>query len=95
MLGLARRAGKLSMGRDAAVKAICSGRAKALLLAGDISQRAQRDMLFTAGKYSPSMPAIKTEILIDEFYAACGYRAGIITVDDENFGKKIISLTGE
>ena len=28
----------------------------------------------------------------DEIYFGVGYKAGVITVDDENFAKKIISL---
>ena len=61
MLGLARRAGKLSMGHDMAQHAL----------------------------------VIKTDITIDEIYFGVGYKAGCMTVNDENFAKKIISLLNQ
>ena len=42
MLGLARRAGKLIYGSDAAVNAVRSGKAKAVILAADASDRTKK-----------------------------------------------------
>lgn len=96
MLGLARRAGKLSMGHDVAAESIRSGKAELLLLCCDLSERAVRDMQFIAGKYDPKLTVFGfADISTAEIYSSCGYRAGIITVNDENFARKIISLTGK
>ncbi len=92
MLGLARRAGRLSMGHDMAAKSIASGKARVLLFAKDISARAQKDMLVIVEKQRVSVPVIYLSSTIDEIHFALGYKAGIITVDDENFAEKIKSL---
>lgn len=96
MLGLARRAGKLSMGHDAAAGSIRSGKAEMLFLACDLSDRAVSDMRFISGKFSPSLSVFRADdISTADIYSACGYKAGIITVNDKNFARKIISLTGK
>lgn len=92
MLGIARRAGRLSMGHDMAVKSIGAGKARLLLFAKDISQRAEKDMLFVIDKQRADIPVIRLSSTIDEIHFALGYKAGIITVDDENFAEKIKSL---
>ena len=35
------------------------------------------------------------DITIDEIYFGVGYKAGCMTVNDENFAKKIISLLNQ
>ena len=92
MLGLARRAGRLSMGHDMAAKSIASGKARALLFAKDISAGSEKDMLFMLDKQRADIPVIRLSSTIDEIHFALGYKAGIITVDDENFAEKIKSL---
>ena len=42
--------------------------------------------------YARYMFLKEKDITIDEIYFGVGYKAGVITVDDENFAKKIISL---
>lgn len=95
MLGLARRAGRLSMGHDAALKSICSGKASILIFADDTSERVRRELISAAEKSKSKIPVFFPEISISEIHYSCGYKAGIITVDDENFSKKIISLIQE
>ncbi|MCI9641480.1 MAG: hypothetical protein HFJ98_01595 [Eubacterium sp.] len=38
------------------------------------------------------IPVFYTDITIVEIYFSCGYKAGVIAVNDKNFSKKIISL---
>ena len=95
MLGIARRAGRLSMGHDMAAKSIASGKARLLLFANDISERAKKDMLFLIEKQRSEIPVIYLSQNIDEIHFALGYKAGIITVDDDNFAQKIKSLASD
>ncbi len=95
MLGIARRAGRLSMGHDMAAKSISSGKARLLLFAKDISERAKKDMLFLVEKQNVQLPVIYLTQTIDEIHFALGYKAGIITVNDDNFAEKIKSLSTE
>lgn len=92
MLGLARRAGRLSMGHDMAEKAVISGKAQLILFASDSSGRLCREFEYLMDKKNIKVKVLKPEITINEIHFACGYKAGVITVDDLNFASKIISL---
>ena len=93
VLGLARRAGRLAMGHDAALKSIYTSKAKLLIFANDISERSKKEMTLALNKNKINIPVLPLDISIDEIHYSCGYKAGIIEVNDENFSKKIISLT--
>ncbi len=95
MLGIAKRAGALSMGHDAAVNAVFSKKAKLILLSNDVSERAKRDMLITAEKHFAGLNVLQADITMDDIYGACGYRAGILTVNNAEMSKKFISLINE
>lgn len=92
MLGLARRAGKLSMGHDMVEQAILKHRAKLILFCSDISPRLVKNLETTAEKHNVNIKTIMTDFLMEEIHFAVGYRAGVMTVDDENFSNRIIEL---
>lgn len=92
MLGMARRAGKLSMGHDMALNSIKSKKATVLLLASDMSPRLQKEFEKHVQNYMPQLPVFTIDETIDELHSALGYKAGVITVDDNNFSKRIIEL---
>ena len=95
MLGLARRAGRLSSGHDASFESIRNGKAKACLLCGDASDRLKEEFGRTAKYEGRDVPVIEIPYLKDDLYAATGIRAAVLTIDDEGFAKKIISLAEE
>lgn len=95
MLGMARRAGRLSMGHDMAEKAVKSKKAKLLLFASDMSERLVNEFSILTDEYMPNLPSIRIDESIDELHFALGYKAGVITVDDENFANRIIELINE
>ena len=92
MLGLARRAGKLSMGHDMALQALLKNKAKLILFCSDVSPRLINELNTTMEKHKINTAAVKTSYTMDEIYFPVGYRAGVITVNDENFSKRIIEL---
>ena len=67
-------------------------KAKLLLFCSDVSPRLISEFEKTIELHHFKVKVIKTDITIDEIYFGVGYKAGVITVDDENFAKKIISL---
>ena len=95
MLGLARRAGRLSMGHDMAEKALVSGKAKLLIFAADSSERIQNEFEHLISKKNIKVKVQKPDITMNEIHFACGYKAGVITVDDMNFADRIVSLLSE
>lgn len=92
MLGLARRAGRLSMGHDTALSSVMNGKAKMLVFACDTSERLRREFETAMEKHNIHIPVFITDITISEIHYSCGYKAGVIAVNDENFCKKISSL---
>ena len=95
MLGIAKRASALSMGHDAAVNSLFSKKAEAIVLACDVSQRAERDMRILAEKHGSGVCVFRADITMEEIFLACGYKAGILAVCNPEFSKKIISLINE
>lgn len=95
MLGLARRAGRLSMGHDMAEKALLSGKAELLIFAADSSERIYKEFEHLISKKNIKVKVQKPEITMNEIHFACGYKAGVITVDDMNFADRIVSLLSE
>ncbi|MFR6065219.1 MAG: L7Ae/L30e/S12e/Gadd45 family ribosomal protein [Eubacterium sp.] len=95
IIGLARRAGALSMGHDMAEKAIYASKAKLLLFADDASERVKKEFSVTLEKNKSNIPVYTLPASISEIHYSCGYKAGIITVNDSNFSSRIISLLNE
>ncbi len=95
MLGLARRAGKLSMGHDTALSSVMDKKAKMLVFACDTSVRLRHEFETAMDKKNIHIPVFVPDITISEIHYSCGYKAGVIAVNDENFSKKISSLLNE
>ncbi|MCL2508937.1 MAG: 50S ribosomal protein L7ae [Oscillospiraceae bacterium] len=92
MLGLCRKAGKLGWGHDACLGDIKHGRARACLLMSDASDRLKREFGRAASSGGGTVPVLQTAYTMDMIKGATGYRAGVLTVNDEGFAKKIAEL---
>ena len=90
MLGMARRAGKLSMGHDMALKAIKEKKAKLVIFSADISPRLIGEFERACGENQTS--CLKIEETINDIHMLLGYKAGVITVNDDNFSNRIEEL---
>lgn len=95
MLGLARRAGKLSMGHDMALKSLKSKNARLLVFASDISPRLVAEFNDACARYNKNLESVTISETINSIHSALGYKAGVITVDDENFSKRILELINQ
>lgn len=93
LLGIARRAGRLALGNDAAREAALRRGCALILLSSDLSPRTARAVLAAAERGN-----VKTETLratMDEIGAAVGKRTGVIAVNDTGFAKKLLALNAE
>ena len=90
LLGLARRAGKLSFGTEACKKEIESNKVKLIIIAADAAERTK--MSFNKICNSKKIPIF--EILnIDEISNAIGQsNKAVIGIRDVNFSKEIIKI---
>lgn len=95
MLGFARKAGKLSMGHDMAEKAIKSHKAKMVMFCDDASGRLVSEFEKTIKNAGQTIPMFITDITMNEIHFGVGYKAGVMTLDDENFSKRVIELLKE
>ena len=93
LLGIARRAGRLSLGFDAATESMQKGKSQLLLLANDLSERTVRNISMTARHTETCM--IATDFSMQQFGAAVGKDAGIISVNDKGFAKKMKTLCAD
>lgn len=80
----------MSCGHDAAVTAIHGGQAALCLLAADASDRLKREFRhLTAPR---GIAVLELRETMTQIWQAIGIRAGVMTIDDEGFAKKLAAL---
>lgn len=95
LLGMARRAGKLTAGFDAVAALIGRGKAAAVMTAADLSEKTNKELRFAAqdrpGLFLP-LPLRKEEI-----GAALGLKkpVGVLALEDEGFAASLRKLAGQ
>lgn len=90
LLGLARRAAKLSIGLSETVSSAKSGKARLILYASDISPKTAKEARFAADK--SGIPYAELECTMEEMSFAIGIKAGVVAVNDKGFAQKLTSL---
>lgn len=94
LLGIARRAGRLSLGFDAAADAMKNGSSCLLLLACDLSQRSYGSITYIATQNNTG--TMRLDITMEQLGSAVGKRqTGIISVNDKGFADKLKTLCTE
>ena len=94
LLGIARRAGRLTLGFDPSVSSINGGEVFLLILAGDLSERTMRNIT-ALSKEKRVRTIVLEDISMDQIGAAIGKRTGIVAVNDEGFANKLEILCCE
>lgn len=92
-LGLARRAGKVSLGFDAAEESVRKKKSKLVVTASDLSDRTRGAVTKITEQANVNM--IVSEIPMESLGAAVGKLTGIISVNDEGFARKLMQLFAE
>ncbi|MCI9272926.1 MAG: 50S ribosomal protein L7ae [Clostridiales bacterium] len=90
LLGLARRAGRLSLGNDAAISSVEDGASALVLLANDVSPRTAKGVELAAE--DAAVDVMRIAHTMDEISMALGKRCGVVSVDDAGFAKKARTL---
>lgn len=86
-LGLARRAGKLILGNDAAIESVKKKKACLILLAGDISENTGNKAVKTAEEYN--IEHIKLDRTKEQIMYALGKYSAVMSVIDKGFAERI------
>ena len=85
LLGIARRAGRLSLGNDPALEAMRNGQTCVILVANDLSKRTLKGVCFAAEEAHIDVLTIN----------ALGKRTGVIAVNDAGFANKMRTMCSE
>lgn len=88
LLGLCRKSGKLSLGHDACKVSANNGRASAIFIASDASQRLVEEISGLSERNNIKTYFIKYTML--EIKTAIGVKSAVMSVDDSGFAKSLI-----
>ena len=92
LLGITRRAGKLSLGADAVKEAVRGKTAKLILYSSDVSEGTAGSVANVAGE----TPAVRLFVPMERIGAALGVkRVGVLAALDAGFAQKMLQLAHE
>lgn len=95
ILGLCRRAGKMSLGHDAAVTSIKQRKAFLAITCSDASDRLKKEIAEECGFDSRKTKFLVADFTMQDLGLVIGKKAGVFTIDEENFAKRLYTiLTG-
>ena len=89
-IGLAKKAAKLSIGKDATYESILENTAELILFSSDLSTRSINDVEKSASKRN--VKTLMTNISMSDYEQVLNKKAGIICIKDSGFAKKIQML---
>ncbi|WP_369298509.1 L7Ae/L30e/S12e/Gadd45 family ribosomal protein [uncultured Neglectibacter sp.] len=90
LLGLARRAGKIEAGFDAAVSAARGKKAKLLVAAEDVSEKTVKNLKYEGDR--AGIPTVRVKAGMEETGHACGVRAGVLAVTEQGFATALLKV---
>lgn len=88
ILGLCRKANKLSMGHDACKDSVRGKKACVCLISKESSDRVFNEFTNLCGQYG--VPIFKIDLTIEQINRITGYKAGILTINDPGFAGAVM-----
>ncbi len=95
LLGLCRKAGKISLGHDATVTSIKKRKAKLVITCCDASDRLKNEIQDECTFDGRNIPYIDASFNMKELSLCINARAGVISIDDQGFAKKLITILNQ
>ena len=89
LLGICRKAGRLSLGHDACKQSLNGGTAQLCVICSDASERLEEEITFLAQKAGATLYGVDYTQL--DIRQATGFKASVFTVDDAGFAKSLIN----
>ncbi len=89
LLGLCRKAGKLSLGHDACKAALNAGTASLCIICADASQRLNEEISSLSQKAGVRIFDVSYSMM--DIKNSTSFKAAVFTVDDEGFAKTLIN----
>lgn len=94
LLGFAAKVGKLCYGMNATVFSIKQKKAKAAVVASDISDKSKKEVKFFCEKFGVSYIALDN-YNIESISLAVGKKCGIVSINDDSFKESISTAIRE
>lgn len=90
LLGIARRAGKITTGFDAVAAQIAAGECGVVLIAGDLSEKTKKELRFAAN--GKQVPFLQLELTKDELSKGLGFckPIGVVSLEERGFVAAIL-----
>ena len=88
LIGLARRAARVSLGADKTYESLKNKKAYAVFIASDLSVKTEKELNFKAD--GTNIKIIRTEYDIETLSKAVGSPTGVIAIEDEGFAKALL-----
>ena len=91
LLGMCRRAGRLTTGFDAVKALAAEGRAALILAAADLSEKSGKELRFAMERAAAPVPILTVPLTKEELGRLLGLRkpVGILATADEGFARAI------
>lgn len=93
LLGLCRRAGKVTIGNDAVIDMVTKQKAKLVIMAKDLSKNTAKGVLVSA--HMSNVKALTINRTKDELSAALGKFCAVVSVNDGGFANKFETLISQ
>ena len=90
LLGLCRRAGKLTPGNDAVIDDVTKGISKLVIVTSNISKNTEKKILLNCHRCN--VKVLKINRTTDELSCAIGKFSAVVSVQDSGFAKKLSVL---
>ena len=86
LLGICRKAGKLSYGYDSVVESVKAGKAAVIFICEDASEKTRKNILFEAER--GHVPCVPVSYTLEDMSAAIGKKTKIISINDKGLAEK-------
>lgn len=90
LLGICRRAGKMTIGADPAVESVVKGKSKLIIYANDFSVKSLKPVVLQADMNN--IKVLKLNRTKEELSFALGKLCGVLSIEDKGFADKFIVL---
>ena len=93
LLGLCRRAGKITLGCDPVIDSVKNKEASLVIFARNISDNTRKTVLNAVAQ--SGVRVIKLDYDKEDISVSLGRLCAVASINDEGFAKKLLSLAGE
>lgn len=95
LLGMARRAGKLSLGHDGVKDCVRNGSAVLVIISSDASERLKNEFVRLCGAHGGKASVLLTDYTMQTVSRAVGSKTGTVSVNDDGFALSLKRLYEE